>query len=49
LRSIIEEVMLEVMYALPDRQNVASCTVTKDSILKRKEPVYTYEERKQTA
>jgi ATP-dependent Clp protease ATP-binding subunit ClpX len=49
LRSIIEEVMLDVMYALPDRQNVASCTVTKDAILKRKEPIYTYEERKQTA
>ncbi len=49
LRSIIEEVMLDIMYALPDRRNVATCTITRDVILKRKEPMYTYEERKQTA
>ena len=46
LRSIIEEVMLEIMYALPDRANVSSCTVTRDVVLYRKDPVYTYEERK---
>ncbi len=46
LRSIIEEVMLEIMYALPDRANVARCTITRDVILGRGEPVYVYEERK---
>ncbi len=49
LRSIIEEVMLDIMYRLPDRTNVSTCTVTKDVILKKAEPVYTYEERKQSA
>jgi len=49
LRSIIEEVMLEIMYNLPDRTNVTTCTITKDVILKKKDPVYTYEERKQSA
>lgn len=49
LRSIIEEVMLEIMYHLPDRANVASCTLTKDVIVKRKEPIYSYKERKQSA
>jgi ATP-dependent Clp protease ATP-binding subunit ClpX len=49
LRSIIEEVMLDIMYNLPEREGVATCTITKDAISKRKDPLYTYEERKQTA
>jgi len=49
LRSIIEEVFLDIMYSLPERRNLASCTITKDVILKRKEPLYSYEERKQSA
>jgi ATP-dependent Clp protease ATP-binding subunit ClpX len=46
LRSIIEEVMLDIMYSLPDLQHVSTCTITKDVILGRKEPLLTYEERK---
>jgi ATP-dependent Clp protease ATP-binding subunit ClpX len=49
LRSIIEEVMLDIMFGLPDRPNVTECTITRDVILKRKEPLYRYEERKQSA
>jgi ATP-dependent Clp protease ATP-binding subunit ClpX len=49
LRSIIEEVMLDIMYQLPDRTNISTCTITKDVITARKEPIYTYRERKQTA
>ncbi|MGB2958489.1 MAG: ATP-dependent Clp protease ATP-binding subunit ClpX [Bacteroidota bacterium] len=49
LRSIIEEVMLEIMYALPEKTNVVSCTVTRDVIVKGKEATFRYEERKQTA
>ena len=46
LRAIVEEVMLDIMYQLPSRQNVSKCIVTKDTIIKSKEPVYLYEERK---
>jgi ATP-dependent Clp protease ATP-binding subunit ClpX len=49
LRSIIEDVMLEIMYNLPDRGNISSCTITRDVILKRSDPVYTFQERKQSA
>jgi len=49
LRSIIEEVMLDIMYALPEKPNLISCTITRDVILKRKEPLYRHEERKQSA
>jgi len=49
LRSIIEDVMLEIMYHLPDRPNISSCTITRDVILKQSDPVYTIQERKQSA
>jgi len=46
LRSIIEAVMLDVMYHLPSRSNVSKCIITKDTIQKAKDPIYLYEERK---
>ncbi len=49
LRSILEEVMLEIMYGLPEKRNVSSCTMTRDVILRKKDPLYKYEERKQSA
>jgi len=49
LRSILEEIMMEIMYSLPEKRNVASCTITRDVILRKKEPLYKYEEQKQSA
>lgn len=46
LRSIIEDIMLDIMYQLPSRQNVSKCIITRETILKSKEPIYLYEERK---
>ncbi|MBI1808082.1 MAG: ATP-dependent Clp protease ATP-binding subunit ClpX [Ignavibacteria bacterium] len=49
LRSIMEETMLEIMYHLPARQNVTKCIVTKETILKKKDPTYLYKERRASA
>jgi ATP-dependent Clp protease ATP-binding subunit ClpX len=49
LRSIFEESMLEIMYRLPERTDVTHCLVTRDVILRKGEPVYSFEERKQSA
>jgi ATP-dependent Clp protease ATP-binding subunit ClpX len=49
LRSMLEGVMLDIMYDLPGRKNVTKCIVTKDSVQKKAEPVYIFKERKQTA
>jgi ATP-dependent Clp protease ATP-binding subunit ClpX len=57
LRSIIEEVMLDIMYHLPSRassglpskQGIRRCTITRDTILKGKEPLYLYEEKRASA
>ena len=38
LRSILEQVMLEVMYELPSNEKVCKCTVTKDSVLGKETP-----------
>ncbi|MCC3587662.1 MULTISPECIES: ATP-dependent protease ATP-binding subunit ClpX [unclassified Microcoleus] len=35
LRSILEELMLDVMYELPSRKDVAQCTITKEMVEKR--------------
>ena len=46
LRSIIEAVMCNVMYEIPSRDDVAKCTVTKDVILNKEDPVLTLADRK---
>lgn len=38
LRAILEEVMLEVMYDVPSRSDIAKCIVTKETILKKEPP-----------
>ncbi|MEB3211966.1 MAG: ATP-dependent protease ATP-binding subunit ClpX, partial [Leptolyngbyaceae bacterium] len=35
LRSIVEELMLDVMYELPSRKDVTRCTITKEMVEKR--------------
>lgn len=58
LRAIIEEVMLDIMYHLPARTawaggptqpHVVKCIITKETILKGKDPVYLYEEKRASA
>jgi ATP-dependent Clp protease ATP-binding subunit ClpX len=50
LRSILEEVMLDVMYETPSRQDVRECIVTAESIQKREKPILVLEEtRKKSA
>jgi ATP-dependent Clp protease ATP-binding subunit ClpX len=49
LRSIIEEVMLDIMYQLPEMTNLATCTVTREVLTARKPPIYAPRDRKQTA
>ena len=39
LRTIVEEVMLDIMYEIPSRRDVKKVVVSKDTILQRKEPV----------
>lgn len=38
LRSILEEVMLDVMYDIPSREDIAKCIVTGETIMKKEPP-----------
>jgi ATP-dependent Clp protease ATP-binding subunit ClpX len=39
LRTIIEEIMLDIMYEIPSRADVRRCLVTEDAVLKRNGPL----------
>ncbi|SFG76055.1 ATP-dependent Clp protease ATP-binding subunit ClpX [Desulfotomaculum arcticum] len=46
LRSILEDIMLEIMYDIPSREDIAKCVITKDTILKKEKPLIITMERK---
>ncbi|WP_027366164.1 ATP-dependent Clp protease ATP-binding subunit ClpX [Desulfotruncus alcoholivorax] len=46
LRSILEDIMLDIMYDIPSREDIAKCVITKDTILKKEKPVLITMERK---
>ncbi len=45
LRSILEDIMLEIMYDIPSRQDITKCVVTKDTILNKEKPIVISMER----
>lgn len=51
LRAIMEKIMLDIMYDLPDRPEIDTCTISQDVVKKIKEPILTFKEpdKKQAA
>lgn len=49
LRAIMEDVMLDIMFNLPQIKNVKKCIITEDVITNKKEPLFIYQEIKKTA
>ncbi len=45
LRSIMENVMLDIMYDIPDMEGVKECIISQDVILKGKAPIIVYERK----
>ncbi len=45
LRSIIEEVMIDIMYELPAMKDVEKCIITEDVILKKEKPVLIFKKK----
>ena len=43
LRAIVEEIMLDVMYEIPQKKGVKKVVIDKDVVLKKKPPVLVYE------
>ncbi len=46
LRSILEDIMLDIMYDIPSRDDIAKCVITRDTILKKEKPIVITMERK---
>lgn len=49
LRSILEEVMLDVMYEIPSLHNVRECIITEEVLTKHEKPMLVYENEKKSA
>ncbi|MCR5278714.1 MAG: ATP-dependent Clp protease ATP-binding subunit ClpX [Lachnospiraceae bacterium] len=46
LRSILENIMMDVMYKIPSDPTIVKCTVTKDCVTQGSEPLVVHEENK---
>lgn len=49
LRSILENVMLDLMYEIPGQKNVKECIISEEVITKKEPPIVIYEESIETA
>jgi len=47
LRSIIEEKMTDIMFEIPSNPKIAKCTITRDTVLKGKEPEVVIDESRE--
>ena len=46
LRSIVESILLDVMYELPAQENLDKCLITADTVEKNEKPIYIERDRK---
>lgn len=46
LRSITEEILLDIMYELPEMSEIEKCLITRDTVLKKERPIYIEADRK---
>ena len=46
MRSILEEVLLDIMYEIPSREDIKKCLITKETIESNGEPTLVLSDRK---
>jgi len=46
LRSIVEEFMLDIMFDLPEKENIEKCIITRDVVDSNSEPIFLEADRK---
>ncbi len=49
LRAILEDIMLEIMYEIPSKDNVEECVISEDVIMKKEKPIIVYQREAETA
>jgi ATP-dependent Clp protease ATP-binding subunit ClpX len=46
LRSIVEDFMLDIMFDLPEKENIEKCIITRDVVEFNSEPIFLEADRK---
>ena len=49
LRSILESIMLEIMYELPSQTNIQECIINEDTVANKEKPIILYEKEAESA
>ena len=49
LRSIMEDIMLNIMYDVPSLKNISECIVNEDCVLKKDKPILVTKTKEKTA
>ncbi|MCD6287932.1 MAG: ATP-dependent Clp protease ATP-binding subunit ClpX [Candidatus Hydrogenedentes bacterium] len=49
LRSVLEEIMLDVMYDIPSQDGVVEVTMTEDAVKQKEKPIVLYEQKQKSA
>ena len=49
LRSILEEIMLDVMYEIPSQKGIKECLVTEETVVNKEKPILLYEKQAESA
>ncbi|MBN1614860.1 MAG: ATP-dependent Clp protease ATP-binding subunit ClpX [Deltaproteobacteria bacterium] len=49
LRSILENIMLDIMYDIPSREDVKECVISEDVVVSREQPILLFETKSETA
>jgi ATP-dependent Clp protease ATP-binding subunit ClpX len=49
LRSILENIMLDIMYDIPSRPDVKECVISEEVVVNREQPILLFETKAETA
>ena len=49
LRSILESIMLDIMYDLPSQSNIRECIISEETIVSKEKPIVLYEKKAESA
>lgn len=49
LRSIMEGIMLDIMYDIPSRDNIEECVISEEVVLKKEKPIIVYQREAESA
>jgi len=49
LRSILEDIMLDVMYEIPSQKGIKECLITEETVTKKEKPLLIYEKQAESA